>query len=132
MSVPRGSAQLKLLASIPAPLRQIHGALRRPPPNDSSLCKIELLRTGVPGAAKRPVIAERRRDVAELDVGDDHALHHGREADRADLINVVGPVAIELLRELDLLLGADGTRLVDDLDDTLHLRRRLGAFLAAG
>src|SRR5712691_5285651 len=100
--------------------------------DDASFGEEELLGTGIAGAAQGPVVAERRRHVAELGVGDDHALHHRREADGADLVEVLGPDPVELLRELDLLLRPDGARLVDDLDDALHLRWRLRTFLAAG
>src|SRR5438093_6683013 len=97
-----------------------------------SLGKEELLRPRVPGAAQRPVVTERGRHVAELGAGHDHALDHGGEPHRADLEAVLGPDAIELLTELDLLVGPHGARRVDDLDDALHLRRRFGAVLSAG
>src|SRR3954451_11792935 len=85
----------------------------------SSLGKIELLGAGVARAAQRPVVAEGGGHVAEPGVGDDHALHHRREPDRADLEDVVGPDAIEFLAELDLLVRRHGARLVDDFDDPL-------------
>src|SRR5260370_23470587 len=83
------------------PPRAERGEERQP----KSFGKIELLGAGVARAAQGPVVAERGGHVAELDVGHDHALYHGREPAGADLVDVVGPVPVELLRELDLLVG---------------------------
>src|SRR5829696_5087476 len=66
---------------------------------EASLRKIKLLGPRIARAAQWPVIAERRRHVAELGVGHHHALHHGRQAHSADLVEVLGPDAIELLGE---------------------------------
>src|SRR6185436_11787260 len=95
-----------------------------------SLGKEELLGPGVAGAAQGPVVAERLRHVLEPGVGHHHALHHGCEPDRADLVHLVDPDAVEFLAELDLLVRPDRARLVDDLDDALGRRIRLGALLA--
>src|SRR5947199_2902033 len=85
----------------------------------------ELLGARVARAAKRPVVAERRRDVAESRVGHHDALHHRRQADRADLPEVVDPDPEQLLRELGLLLRRDGLGLIDDLHDALDRSGRL-------
>src|SRR3989442_11880211 len=79
----------------------------------------ELLDACITRAPERPVVAERRRHVPKSRVGHDDALHHGGQADRADLPEVVDPDPEQLLRELRLLLGPDRLGLVADLPDAL-------------
>src|SRR5690606_18492025 len=68
------------------------------------------------------------------EVGVDHhdALDHRREADGADAVQLVGDEAVELLRQFDLLLGADGLGLLDDLHDAGDLGGRLDAAFTVG
>src|SRR6516225_10608796 len=68
----------------------------------------KLLAARVAGTSQRPVVAERRRYVAEPIVDHDDTLNHWRQPDGADLEDIVRPNAEQLLCELHLLVRSHG------------------------
>src|SRR5690606_34171149 len=90
---------------------------KRPDGMPGSALEEERLRPGVTRRAQWPVVGDQVWHVDEVGVDDDDTLDHRREADGADAVELIGDQAVEFLGELDLLLGADGLGLFDDLDD---------------
>ena len=110
-----------------APARASCGPSRSP-----SSASLPIERRSTAPASRCPACAgasrcRRPRHVAQLAVGDHHALHHGRQADRADLADIVGPDAEQLVGSLTSLRRAE-VRRVDHLHDLLDRRGRLHAF----
>ena len=102
-------------------------------PRPGSAREEELLGSRVARAAQRPVIAERRRHIAELRVGDDHALNHRRAPDRCRSPRCCPPrCGTAPGRAWPAARRSRVLACVHDLHDPLHRGRRFDTFLALG
>src|SRR4051794_28320797 len=91
----------------------------------SLLRKEELFAASITRRTQWPVIGDCRRHVVELAVDDNDTLNHRGQANRPDLIHIISPDLEQFLGCLDLPLGTDSPRGIDQFHDALDRRGRL-------